>query len=92
MVGHDFSAGESVLLYRAGGGRARDPANPGGRSVQPNVETHHLSSEELAAYLEGLVTPAERERIEAHLVQCDRCLDEVLSALRHFRPKRPGRG
>jgi anti-sigma factor RsiW len=56
------------------------------------VETHHLSSEELAAYLEGLVTPAERERIEAHLVQCDRCLDEVLSALRHVRPKPPGPG
>jgi hypothetical protein len=41
----------------------------------------HLTEREIAAYLDAVVDPAERGRIEAHLVRCDPCLDEVIAAL-----------
>jgi len=45
----------------------------------------HLTEAELAAYIEGVVHPEERERIESHLIDCTTCLDEVLTLLRIMR-------
>jgi hypothetical protein len=61
-----------------------DPA-----SVHLWVPSDHLSAEELAAYLDGVVTPADRRRIEAHLVRCDPCLSEVIAMLRILRDSLP---
>jgi hypothetical protein len=44
----------------------------------------HLSAEEIASYLDAGVAPAARRRIESHLVQCERCLDEVLAVLQQL--------
>ncbi|MGC8782707.1 MAG: anti-sigma factor family protein, partial [Anaerolineae bacterium] len=40
---------------------------------------NHLHSEELSAYLDGQVRPAERRRIEAHLAGCAACRRELAS-------------
>jgi hypothetical protein len=42
---------------------------------------HHLSAAEVAGYLDLVVDAVSRRRIEAHLVTCDSCLDEVLAIL-----------
>lgn len=42
----------------------------------------HLTEEELAAYVEGVVQAEERARIESHLIDCTTCLDEVLTLFR----------
>ncbi|MGI9041361.1 MAG: zf-HC2 domain-containing protein [Gemmatimonadales bacterium] len=46
----------------------------------------HLTAEEVAAYLDHASGTPARERIEAHLAACDRCLAEVAAALRFLRP------
>jgi anti-sigma factor RsiW len=50
------------------------------------MRNDHLSAEELAAYLDGLMSPAERRQIEAHLIGCNWCLDEVVAVLRLLGP------
>jgi hypothetical protein len=47
----------------------------------------HLGPEEVVHYLHAVIDPAGRRRIEAHLVRCDRCLDEVIAVLRQVRPR-----
>jgi len=62
--------------------------HPGGNPGEP-----HLAERDLAGYLDGAMDPAGRRRIEAHLVRCDACLDELVSALLQLRrrvPPRPG--
>jgi anti-sigma factor RsiW len=41
----------------------------------------HISTEDLAAYLEGRTGVEERARIETHLIRCDACLDDALATL-----------
>jgi anti-sigma factor RsiW len=62
---------------------------PALRSVSLIVQTRHLSDGDLAAYLDGIVPWAERQRIEAHLVHCAACLDEVVRLLCIIRPDDP---
>jgi anti-sigma factor RsiW len=60
-------------------------------AAQPN--TGHLSSGQIAEYLDAAVDAGHRRRVEAHLVVCDACLDEVIAALKQLRPpggSRPG--
>jgi hypothetical protein len=39
------------------------------------------------------ITEAGRQRIAAHLILCDACLDEVIAVMRHLRPRfRPPAG
>jgi anti-sigma factor RsiW len=45
----------------------------------------HLTTDQVAAYLDGLVAPDERLRIEVHLTACDRCLQEVVEVIRQAR-------
>jgi anti-sigma factor RsiW len=54
------------------------------------VQPDHLTAEQLAAYLEGLVRDDERREIEAHLIACTGCLDEVLALLRLVGLEPPG--
>jgi hypothetical protein len=42
----------------------------------------HLSSEEVAAYLDDTLSVDECERIKAHIADCDRCRAEVVSVSR----------
>ena len=53
-------------------------------------EKIHLTTEELAAYLDGSLRPAERRQIEAHLADCSDCLDELTTGERLVR-ERPDR-
>lgn len=62
---------------------------PALRSVPWVVQHRHLSNDELAAYLDGMVPWAERQRLEAHLAQCAACLDEVVRLLSILRPDDP---
>jgi hypothetical protein len=62
---------------------------PARRSVFWFVQPRHLSDDEVAAYLDGIVPWAERQRIEAHLVHCGACLDEVVRLLYILRPDDP---
>jgi hypothetical protein len=55
-----------------------------GRAAQP--KTAHLSSGQIAEYLDAAVDAGGRRRVEAHLVVCEACLDEVIAALRQLRP------
>jgi hypothetical protein len=50
----------------------------------------HLTSEEVAAYLDRALTPSDRSRVEAHLVDCAECRDELvdLTRLLRTRPRR----
>jgi putative zinc finger protein len=47
----------------------------------------HLTVDEIAGYLDAVLDPRNRQRIEAHLVMCDACLDEVIAVLRELRPR-----
>jgi anti-sigma factor RsiW len=47
----------------------------------------HLTAEQVASCVDGLVEPGQRLRIEAHLATCDRCLDEIVAVLRQTRPE-----
>ena len=49
--------------------------------VPETMRGNHLTVAEVAAYLDFLVDPVSRRRIEAHLASCDACLDEVLATL-----------
>jgi hypothetical protein len=60
---------------------------PGRKFRPPGVR--HLSPAEIAGYLDAVTDPVSRQRIEAHLVRCDACLDEVLTVLRVLRPAPP---
>ena len=42
----------------------------------------HLEPEELAAYLEGRLAPADREWVESHLAGCDDCRSDAVGAFR----------
>jgi hypothetical protein len=46
----------------------------------------HLTVEEIADYLDAVLDLRNRQRIEAHLVICDACLEEVIEVLRQLRP------
>jgi len=46
----------------------------------------HLTVEEIAGYLDAVLDLRNRQRIEAHLVICDACLEEVIEVLRQLRP------
>jgi predicted anti-sigma-YlaC factor YlaD len=46
----------------------------------------HLTAEEISGYLDAVVDLRSRQRIEAHLVMCDACLDEVIAVVRQLRP------
>ncbi len=62
---------------------------PGDRPPEFGLEplsTSHLSAEEIAAYLDGVVPLGDRPRIETHLVRCDACFDEILALVRQLRP------
>lgn len=50
----------------------------------------HLETGEVAAYLDRVLPPDERDRIEAHLADCAECRREVIevSRLRHTRSRR----
>jgi Predicted transmembrane transcriptional regulator (anti-sigma factor) len=63
-------------------GRSSSPAR---RSVSPRMENEHLSAEEVAAYIDGVVSDVERGRIEAHLARCQRCFTELVELLHHSR-------
>ena len=47
----------------------------------------HLESGEVAAYLDGALSPSERSAIEAHLVDCDACRMEVVDVARLVRAR-----
>ncbi len=46
----------------------------------------HLTSEDVAAYVDQAVSAGERERIEAHLAGCDGCTAEVAAACKDVDP------
>ena len=56
------------------------------RSVFPGMDNEHLSAEDVAAYIDGKVSDVERGRIQAHLIQCQRCFVELIELLHHLRP------
>lgn len=45
--------------------------------TQPNAADPHLDARAIAAYLDRALGDAERQRVEAHLVACAECRDEV---------------
>ena len=42
----------------------------------------HLAEEQVSAWLAGEVSGGERERIAAHLADCDRCREELVAVRR----------
>jgi anti-sigma factor RsiW len=50
------------------------------------VRNDHLTTEELAAYVDGVVGAEERRHLEAHLIGCRQCLDDVVALLIVLRP------
>ncbi len=44
--------------------------------------TDHLSVADVAAYIDGAVSPASRDHVEAHLAECARCRDELVACAR----------
>jgi anti-sigma factor RsiW len=55
------------------------------------VENDHLSAEQVAAYIDGALSHAERARVEGHLVRCHACLAELIDLLRDIRRWGPQR-
>jgi hypothetical protein len=55
------------------------------------IGASHLTAEQVAAYLERVVSAAERNAIEAHLSACDTCRSEVVEVARLRRTPRWGR-
>jgi hypothetical protein len=55
---------------------------------EPRSAEAHLEVGEVVGYLAGTLTPAERERAEFHLADCDDCTSEVVSARRLYRANR----
>ena len=54
-------------------------------SVSLCVRQAHLTVEELAAYLDGVIRPEERVRVEAHLSACGQCFEELVALLKIIR-------
>ena len=54
----------------------------------PDMDNEHLSAEDVAAYIDGKVSDVERGRIQAHLIQCQRCFVELMELLHHLRARR----
>jgi len=52
--------------------------------------TDHLSAEDLASHLDGVLPPGERTRVDQHLAECHECRAELIAASRVLRTK-PGR-
>ncbi|HET6578577.1 MAG TPA: hypothetical protein VFG66_09650 [Gemmatimonadales bacterium] len=52
----------------------------------------HLSEEEVAGFLDAVVDSVQRRRVEAHLVRCDVCLNEVIAALTQLQRRGPAAG
>lgn len=56
--------------------------------------TEHLDPREISAYLEGRLAPADKERVQAHLVDCASCraevveLVELMESHEHGEPRR----
>lgn len=46
------------------------------------IDQQHLKENELAGFLDGDLSPAERARVEAHLEACDRCRAELVAVAR----------
>ena len=62
------------------------------RPLDSHVNTDHVSSESLAAYLSRRLSPAELVAVEAHLAECAACREELIGARRVLaRRSRPGR-
>ena len=55
-----------------------------------NDMREHLSSDDLAAYLDGVLPAAERTTVDEHLAECDDCQTELIALSRVLRTK-PGR-
>ncbi|MFQ5889475.1 MAG: zf-HC2 domain-containing protein [Gemmatimonadota bacterium] len=54
-----------------------------------NEETVHVTTEEIAAYLERSLSNAEQATIEAHLTECALCREDVAQAWDLIHPKAP---
>jgi putative zinc finger protein len=52
--------------------------------------TEHFGSDDVAAYLDGVLSSAERARVEQHLADCDECRAELIALSRVLRT-RPSR-
>lgn len=50
------------------------------------VRHEHLTSEELTAYIDGVIGEEERSRLERHFTTCARCLDEIVALTKMLRP------
>jgi anti-sigma factor RsiW len=50
------------------------------------VQNDHLTTEELAAYVDGVMGAEERRYLEAHLIDCRQCLDDVVALLMVLKP------
>ena len=48
----------------------------------------HLSPGDVAAYVDGVLPPPERSRVEAHLADCDACRTELVAVARLPRARR----
>lgn len=46
----------------------------------PTKDTAHIGEDELAAYLDRMLSEADRRRVEAHLSACDECRAEVITS------------
>jgi hypothetical protein len=61
--------------------------------MEPEQRTpDHLDSGEVAAYLDRVLSPPNRSRVEAHLADCDVCRADVIEVVRLLRrrPRRRG--
>lgn len=54
-----------------------------------NEHGEHQSAEDVAAYLDGTLGDADRERIEAHAAECEECLRELAEVSATVRRMRP---
>lgn len=59
--------------------------------MEPTERESHLSSEDVAAYLDRAVSELERARLEAHLGECDACRAEVVDVMRLLRQRSSAR-
>ena len=51
----------------------------------------HLAVEDIAAFIDGALSPSVRARVEAHLANCDECRIEVIAVSRLLRERSPRR-
>lgn len=64
------------------GNRGRDVIQTAstGEPMEPEMDNEHLTEEEIGAYVDGVIAPEERERLESHLAECSTCVDTTVSA------------